>query len=148
MEFSTSLGFKGFRVYGLGCGVDIVVALGVVDDDDDDDDVVTFNAQGSCALQDESHDHGHVRFVPQTSTNTVFVYLRRRRGRRRGQAEGFARKTTTQKNGDDSGKVYGIVFFTRAHWAPSSFRAQLKKECPKLCWARTVEKIVLNKKRS
>ena len=33
----------------------------------------------SCALQDESHDHGHVHFVPQ---NTVFFDVRTRRGRR------------------------------------------------------------------
>jgi len=38
------------------------------------------------------------------------------------------------------------LYNTRAHWAPSSFRAQLKKGCPMLCWARTVEKIVLNMK--
>ena len=33
----------------------------------------------SCALQDESHDHGHLHFVPQ---NTVFFDVRTRRGHR------------------------------------------------------------------
>jgi len=36
-------------------------------------------------LQDESHDYGHVHFVPQ---NTVFFDVRT--CRRRGQTEGFA----------------------------------------------------------
>ena len=44
----------------------------------------------SCALQDESHDHGHVHFVPQ---NTVF-FNGRTGGRRRGQEEWFARNYT------------------------------------------------------
>ena len=42
-------------------------------------------------MQDESHDHGHVHFVPQ---NTVF-YVRTCRLHRRGQTEGFARISTT-----------------------------------------------------
>ena len=45
----------------------------------------------SCALQDESHDYGHVHFVPR---NTVFFDVRTRRGRRRGQTEGFTRNFT------------------------------------------------------
>ena len=42
-------------------------------------------------MQDESHDHGHVHFVPQ---NTVFFDVRTRRPRRRGQTEGFYRTST------------------------------------------------------
>ena len=42
-------------------------------------------------MQDESHDHGHVHFVPQ---NTVFFDVRTCRRRRRGQTEGFARTIT------------------------------------------------------
>ena len=45
----------------------------------------------SCALQDESHDHGHMNFVPQ---DTVLFDVRTRRGRPRGQTEGFARNFT------------------------------------------------------
>ena len=45
----------------------------------------------SCALQDESHYHGHVHFVPQ---NTVFFDVRTCRRRRRGQTDGFAREIT------------------------------------------------------
>ena len=45
-------------------------------------------------MQDESHDHGHVHYVPQ---NTVFFDVRTCRRRRRGQTEGFARKVTVGK---------------------------------------------------
>ena len=58
------------------------------------DDVVTFDSTHrllSCALHDESHDHGHVHFVPQ---NTVLFDVRTHRGRRRGQTDGFARNIT------------------------------------------------------
>ena len=47
----------------------------------------------SCALQDESHDHGHVHFVPQ---NTVFFDVRTSGGRRLGQKHGFARRGTIE----------------------------------------------------
>ena len=40
----------------------------------------------SCALQDESHDHGHMNFVPQ---NTVLFDVRTRRGCPRGQMAGL-----------------------------------------------------------
>ena len=41
----------------------------VDDDDDDDDDVVNIQRTGSlsCALPDESQDHGQVHFVSQNS---------------------------------------------------------------------------------
>ena len=68
-----------------------------------------------------------MRFVPQT----VCVFnLRRRRGRRRGQAEGFARKTTTYKNGDDSGMVYGIVFSQEHIGLPAASVHSLKRSAP------------------
>jgi hypothetical protein len=46
----------------------------------------------SCALQDESHDPGHVHVVPE---NTVIFDVQPRGRRRRGQEEGFARNNTT-----------------------------------------------------
>ena len=53
---------------------------------------MVFNSDGDgivivTVLHDESHDHGHVHFVPQP---TVIFDVRTNRGRRGGQKQGFA----------------------------------------------------------